>query len=115
MRSALPQGHSGQRRRRAHTPFARLSPGADIVGALSDASFDVLSLSPQGELELADVSVGARTAVRFGAEGPGLPPNVLARTRTVRIAMAGDFDSLNVAATSGIVLHQIAAQARPRF
>jgi tRNA G18 (ribose-2'-O)-methylase SpoU len=47
--------------------------------------------------------------VLFGAEGPGLPEAVMARARTVRIDMAGAFDSLNVATTSGIVLHQLAA------
>ena len=44
----------------------------------------------------------------FGAEGPGLPDAILHRVQTVRITMAGGFDSLNVATTSGIVLHQIA-------
>jgi tRNA G18 (ribose-2'-O)-methylase SpoU len=33
----------------------------------------------------------------------------MARAQTVRIEMAGAFDSLNVATTSGIVLHQIVA------
>jgi tRNA G18 (ribose-2'-O)-methylase SpoU len=37
---------------------------------------------------------------------------VMARARTVRIEMAGGFDSLNVATTSGIVLHQLVAQRR---
>ena len=41
-------------------------------------------------------------------EGPGLPPAILARTRGVAIPMAGGFDSLNVATTSGIVLHHLA-------
>ena len=36
-----------------------------------------------------------------------LPDEVLARTRTVGIPMAGEFDSLNVAATSGIALHHL--------
>jgi tRNA G18 (ribose-2'-O)-methylase SpoU len=46
-------------------------------------------------------------AAIFGAEGPGLPPEVLSRTRTVRIAMAPGMDSLNVATASGIVLHHL--------
>jgi tRNA G18 (ribose-2'-O)-methylase SpoU len=32
---------------------------------------------------------------------------MLAQARGVRIPMAGGFDSLNVAVTSGIVLHQL--------
>jgi tRNA G18 (ribose-2'-O)-methylase SpoU len=50
--------------------------------------------------------------VLFGAEGPGLAPGLLARTRTVSIPMAGGFDSLNVATTAGIVLHHLAAGAK---
>jgi len=45
-----------------------------------------------------------RAALVLGTEGPGLPDAVLARARTLRIPMAGDFDSLNVAVTSGIAL-----------
>ncbi|MDB5437076.1 MAG: spoU rRNA methylase family protein, partial [Phenylobacterium sp.] len=61
---------------------------------------------------LADLMPAARTAVLFGAEGPGLPASVMARSETVRVEMAGGFDSLNVATTSGIVLHHMVATAR---
>ncbi|RAK58355.1 RNA methyltransferase [Phenylobacterium hankyongense] len=91
------------------TPFAQLDRGTDLVQALAGAGFEVVALSPQGETELRAWRPAARTAVLFGAEGPGLAPQVLARTRTVGIAMAGGFDSLNVATTSGIVLHHLAA------
>lgn len=94
------------------TPFARLPAGADLVGVLQAHGFEVLALSPQGAEELDEVVPIARTAALFGAEGPGLAAVVLARTRTVRIAMAGGFDSLNVATTSGIVLHRLAAAGR---
>lgn len=91
-------------------PFARLPAGADLVAALAAADLEVLALSPRGETDLPDLAPAARTAALFGAEGPGLSEEVLARTRTVRIAMAGGFDSLNVATTSGIVLHHLAAR-----
>jgi tRNA G18 (ribose-2'-O)-methylase SpoU len=91
------------------TPFARAGDAERLVQLLEGASFQTASLSPRGETELRDLDLGPRAAVLFGAEGPGLPTQVLARTRTVRIAMAGGFDSLNVATTSGIVLHQLAA------
>ena len=64
-------------------------------------------MSPRGETVLADYLRPARVAAAFGAEGPGLPEAVLARTRTVRIPMAAGFDSLNVATTAGIVLHHL--------
>jgi tRNA G18 (ribose-2'-O)-methylase SpoU len=94
------------------TPFAQLARGEDLVALLAGAGFEVVALSPQGESDLAAFRPAARTAALFGAEGPGLAPEVLARTRTVRIPMAGGFDSLNVATTSGIVLHHLISAAR---
>jgi len=90
-------------------PFARAGDAAGLVGALRKADFEAVALSPAGAVELRDFAPAPRTALLFGAEGPGLPEAVLARTSTVRIAMAGGFDSLNVATTSGIVLHHFVA------
>lgn len=92
-------------------PFARLRPEEDLVDILNGAGFRVLSLSPGGAQELDEVEPAPRTAALFGAEGPGLSADMLSRTFTVRIAMAGGFDSLNVATTSGIVLHRLASRA----
>lgn len=89
-------------------PFARLKSHQDMAEVLRGAGLEVVALTPRGDTDLADLDPSARTAVLFGAEGPGLPPPVLARARTVRIPMSGGFDSLNVATTSGIVLHQLA-------
>jgi tRNA G18 (ribose-2'-O)-methylase SpoU len=72
-------------------PQVRLVPGADMVAGLQAA--------------------GERIAVVLGAEGPGLAPEVLARCETVRIPMAAGFDSLNVATTSGIVLHHLRSRS----
>ncbi|MDB5445770.1 MAG: methyltransferase [Phenylobacterium sp.] len=95
------------------TPFACLAPGEDLAATLARAGFEVLALSPRGETELGELACGRRVAALFGAEGPGLAPELLARARTVRIAMAAGFDSLNVATTSGLVLHRL-AQLRSR-
>lgn len=80
--------------------------------ALAAAGFEVAALSPRGEVELSDLTPGLRVAALFGAEGPGLPDALLARTRTARIAMAGGFNSLNVATASGIVLHSLTKARR---
>ena len=93
-------------------PFARVGAAGALFGILEGAGFEAVALSPRGELELGDLRAGPRVAALFGAEGPGLPDGVLARARAVRIAMAGGFDSLNVATTSGIVLHHLAAHRR---
>lgn len=89
-------------------PFAQLAPDGDVVATLLAAGFDVLALSPRGEMSLAETRRSQRTAILLGTEGAGLPDAVLARVRTVRIPMAEGVDSLNVAVTSGIVLHHLA-------
>ncbi len=66
-----------------------------------------LALTPGDGPELADLDIPLRALVLLGAEGPGLPNEVLQRARPVRIPMASGFDSLNVAATSAIVLHHL--------
>ena len=90
-------------------PFARGGKGAELAARLQAAGFSVVALSPRGETGLAELSRAPRTAVLFGAEGPGLPASVMASAQTVRIEMAGGFDSLNVATASGIVLHHLVA------
>ena len=90
-------------------PFARGGPAAEMVAALRVAGFSLVALSPGGETDLRELPPAERTAILFGAEGPGLAPEILALARTVRIPMSGDFDSLNVATASGIVLHHLAA------
>jgi tRNA G18 (ribose-2'-O)-methylase SpoU len=93
-------------------PFARAGDAAALVDLARGAGFEVVALSPRGQVELDAFAPAARTMALFGAEGPGLPQELLARVRGVRIAMAGGFDSLNVATTSGIVLHNLCAKLR---
>lgn len=88
-------------------PFTRASSADALVQALEEASFEVIALSPSGTEPLSRVQPSRRTALLLGAEGPGLPPDLLARTRNVSIPMSGGFDSLNVASTSGIALYQL--------
>jgi len=95
-------------------PFARLAPGVDIVALLDRHRLGAVALSPSGTTLLSEWEPGPRNAILLGAEGPGLSPELLARTRSVRIPMADSFDSLNVATTSGIVLHHIAASRHRR-
>ncbi len=95
-------------------PFARLAGGEDSIALLRRHGFETLALSPTGATRLADLEPPARGAVLLGAEGLGLPENILNRARTVTIPMAGGFDSLNVATTSGIVLHHLTVMAGRR-
>lgn len=88
-------------------PTARLDRGEDVLALLKRHAFEPFSLSPAGTTLLTDWRPTSRNAMLLGAEGPGLSPDVLQRTHSLRIAMAGAFDSLNVATTSGIVLHHL--------
>jgi tRNA G18 (ribose-2'-O)-methylase SpoU len=88
-------------------PTAWLAPGEDVLNLLEQHGFQALALSPAADQTLANLEPPTRSAVLLGAEGPGLSAAVMARARTVGIPMAGGFDSLNVATTSGIVLHHL--------
>ena len=89
-------------------PFARFSDTSDLVDGLREAQIEPLALTPAGTQTLSAMPPPGRAAVFLGAEGPGLPADVLTRMTTVRIPMSKRFDSLNVATTSGIVLHHLA-------
>ncbi|MDJ1159347.1 RNA methyltransferase [Chelatococcus sp. SYSU_G07232] len=91
-------------------PFAREGNGDGLVDLLARHGFEAVALSPRGRERLSDLPRPGRVALLLGAEGPGLPEALLARTRSVRIPMAAGFDSLNVATTSGIALHHLAMQ-----
>jgi tRNA G18 (ribose-2'-O)-methylase SpoU len=92
-------------------PFAKLARDDDPIALLGRHGFSAIALTPSGATLLADVAPDARNAVLLGTEGEGLPADLIARAKTVRIAMAPGFDSLNVATTSGIVLHHLQSAA----
>lgn len=95
-------------------PFAQASDAGAIIAALAAAGFEQFALSPAGAIALSSLKPARRTALFFGAEGPGLPAAILQRLRSVRISIADDFDSLNVAAASAVVLHHLALQRGDR-
>lgn len=88
-------------------PFARGGTAEAMVSGLTERGFEILALSPRGDLDMADIRPGKRMALLLGSEGPGLPDSLLRRLTTVRIGMRDDFDSLNVAAASAIALHRL--------
>ncbi|GJD35498.1 tRNA G18 (ribose-2'-O)-methylase SpoU [Methylobacterium aerolatum] len=97
------------------TPFARLQAGADWLALADRLRLDALALSPGAGEELGAAPLPARALLLLGTEGPGLEAALLGRARSLRIPMAGDFDSLNVATAAGIALHAVArAQGRLR-
>lgn len=93
-------------------PFARAGAPLALLDALERAGIEPIALSPRGRerTEALAADPPRRAALILGAEGPGLPDALIARARTASIAMAGDFDSLNVAVASGIALHALAGR-----
>ncbi|MBB4006571.1 TrmH family RNA methyltransferase [Allorhizobium taibaishanense] len=90
-------------------PYAREQSGIALLSALDAAGFMVAALTPSGQTEIGAIASGLkdrqRLALVVGTEGEGLPPEVLARFMTVRIAQSSRLDSLNLGTASGIALH----------
>lgn len=95
-------------------PFTRLAADASVAASLAASGYRVLALSPRGERRLDEVAVDRPVALLLGTEGPGLPDAEMAAAETVRIDMAGGFDSLNVATTSGIALYELTRRMTAR-
>jgi len=89
------------------TPVVRPLSLPRLVQTLQAAGFEVIALTPSAVEPLSQLRPGGRRALLLGSEGPGLPAEIIARCRAVGIRMSGGFDSLNVAATSAIALHQL--------
>lgn len=86
------------------------SAGEDPVGALTAAGVTVYALTPRAEARLGRAPLAPRAAFLLGTEGPGLPAPMIERAEPLAIEIAAGVDSLNVAASAGIVLHAHAVQ-----
>lgn len=89
------------------TPMATAPSVGTLLDDLEAAGFETLALTPSAAQPLSAVRGSGRQALLLGSEGPGLPEAVIGRCRAVGVPMVGGFDSLNVAATSAIALHQL--------
>lgn len=91
-------------------PFVHDGLGEDHVLMLTEAGFDVWAMTPRDDAELLHTLVqGRKTAILLGPEGPGLASGLIDSARPVRIAMAGGFDSINVATAGAITLAHLHA------
>jgi tRNA G18 (ribose-2'-O)-methylase SpoU len=89
-------------------PFHRGGSIDEILMKLDEAGFAVWGLSPAGKTPLRALPAGNRTALLLGTEGEGLPPALMARINTARIAQMPGLDSLNVATAAALSLHEMA-------
>jgi tRNA G18 (ribose-2'-O)-methylase SpoU len=92
-------------------PFRQLADADAILAFAARHALEPLALSPGGAETLAALAPPARALLLLGSEGPGLPPELMVRLRTVRIPMAPNFDSLNVATAGAIALHHLSRSA----
>ncbi len=94
-------------------PFARAETSRKLNEALASAAYKILALTPAPDAiplreACAEITPDDRACVLVGAEGPGL--SVAAQrsaTTRVRIPMAPDVDSLNLATAAGIALSAV--------
>ena len=100
-----------------HVPWCRVGPLPHVLGGLSDAGFTTVALTPGADATDVDAAATAglldgKVALVLGAEGPGLSVETLAAANhSVRVPMAGEVDSLNVATAFGVVAAFAAGRA----
>lgn len=91
-------------------PFARAPSGQALLDVLEEAGVERWALTPVGGEPLDALAPPQRLAIVLGAEGPGLPPELMERCRRVSIPMAAGVDSLNVATAGAIALAHVASR-----
>ncbi len=87
----------------------------ETLAWLTEHDITVVATTPDTDTAYTDVDLTGPLAVAVGAEQTGLTDELLAAaTHRVRIPMAGQADSLNVAASAAIVLYEAVRQrSRP--
>jgi RNA methyltransferase, TrmH family len=94
-----------------HVPVVREAPLADAMEALRSRGLAVVAASARGDTSIYETDLSRPTAVLFGNEAHGLPPEVeAAADGTVRVPISGRAESLNLAAASALILFEIARQ-----
>jgi TrmH family RNA methyltransferase len=93
-------------------PVARARAAEEFFGWASARGLTVVTTSGQAELSFWAASYPRPLALLLGAEGTGLPAEVLARGDSqVRIPMVGTAESLNLAVAAGLLLYEVQRQA----
>ncbi|MGB2218887.1 MAG: TrmH family RNA methyltransferase [Henriciella sp.] len=91
-----------------YLPYVKAGTGSQHLEYLTAHGFDIWAMTPRrSATALGDLPVPKRLALVLGAEGPGLPADMIARATAVRIPMVDDFDSLNVATAAAIAMAHI--------
>jgi tRNA G18 (ribose-2'-O)-methylase SpoU len=92
-----------------HLPWVRVESVVDTCGRLRELGVVTWALTPARDADpLSAIDAPGRLALLLGAEGPGLSASALSAVdRRVRIPIASDVDSLNVAAAAAVALSHL--------
>ena len=94
-----------------HLPVVREADPAAVVEALRDRGFRILAATPDAHASMYDVDLSVPTAILFGNEAWGLPPEVRdLADGGVRVPIQGGAESLNLAAAAALLLFEAARQ-----
>jgi tRNA G18 (ribose-2'-O)-methylase SpoU len=98
-------------------PFARAEPWPDALDVVAAAGFTIAALTPgtpAGTIDEFAATTVTRIALLVGTEGAGLSAAARARAHvSVRIPIAPQVDSLNVAVATGIALSRLSRLTPP--
>jgi TrmH family RNA methyltransferase len=89
-------------------PLLSFPLAAHAAEALREHGIRLLVADPRGEESDAEASFLRPLALVFGSEGTGTSPAWRQHGSTVRLPMAGDAESLNVAAAAAVLLYRAA-------
>jgi len=89
------------------TPVVRAETTAEFFAWAAQSGVTVVTTSAKAQVSFWDARYARPLALLLGAEGSGLPPDVLAGgDLQVRIPMTGTAESLNLAVAAGLLLYQ---------
>ncbi len=88
-------------------PVARAADPAEFLAWAAGTAVTVITTSPKARTSFWEAGYPRPLALLFGAEGAGLPDELLAAGHLqVRIPMTGTAESLNLAVAAGLLLYQ---------
>jgi 23S rRNA (guanosine2251-2'-O)-methyltransferase len=96
-----------------HCAVAQVTNVARTIELWKEAGVWTVALAAEGDRDLSDIDLTSPIAIVLGSEGKGVRPLVRKTCdHVVRIPMAGQVGSLNVAAAGAIALYEVARQRR---
>jgi TrmH family RNA methyltransferase len=84
---------------------------ADVVAAARERSTSVTGVDVKGQMSYTDIDWSVERVLVFGSEAHGLSANdVAVMDETIRIPMASEVESLNLAVSAGVILFEARRQ-----